>query len=215
MDDEENTLRRRLSSITAKLPPTSYSAFSGRRNGFEGIDGVRNVGCHLFIHLYCAGLNPWQDIRTYRSLHKLVLGFQPDVLVKMNRAAMASNTEMRVPMANHRVVEWAWRLSLDLKIKGGQCKWLLRNVLDSYVPKELIDRPKQGFAIPLDSWLRGPLKEWAKSPLEENLWRHQGYVNPAPISPIRNKWEEYFSGRRNWAYHLPTILMFQGLREQG
>jgi asparagine synthase (glutamine-hydrolysing) len=129
-----------------------------------------------------------------------------DILVKVDRAAMANSLETRVPMLDHRVVEMAWRMPMNLKIRKGEGKWLLRQVLYRHVPKELIERPKMGFGIPLDSWLRGPLRDWGEDLLCENRLRAEGYFTP---EPIRTMWKQHQKGKGNWQYHLWTILMFQ------
>ncbi len=134
-----------------------------------------------------------------------------DILVKVDRAAMACGLETRVPMLDHHIVELAWRMPLSLKIRNGQGKWLLRQVLHRHVPKELIERPKQGFGIPLDSWLRGPLHEWAEELLDEARLRREGYFRP---EPVRQMWAEHCSGRRNWQHHLWNVLMFQAWLEK-
>jgi asparagine synthase (glutamine-hydrolysing) len=129
-----------------------------------------------------------------------------DILVKVDRAAMANSLETRVPFLDHRLVELASRLPMNMKIRDGKTKWILRQVLYQFVPKELIERPKAGFGIPLAEWLRGPLKEWVDDLLNEDRLRTQGYFN---TNYVRKLWHSHLSGKLNNQTLLWNILMFQ------
>jgi asparagine synthase (glutamine-hydrolysing) len=130
-----------------------------------------------------------------------------DLLVKVDRAAMAVSLETRAPFLDHRIVEFAWRLPLHLKLRGQSTKWILKQMLARHVPQELFDRPKRGFSVPVDEWLRGPLRGWAEELLSPSRLREDGYFRP---DAIRRSWEAHLSGRSNRQAQLWAVLMFQG-----
>ena len=129
-----------------------------------------------------------------------------DILVKLDRATMSFGLEGRVPYLDPRVVEFAWRLPLRMKVRPNQGKWILRQLLHRYVPENLVERPKMGFGIPLDSWLRGPMREWAETLLAPRRLQEEGFFDPVAV---RQKWNDHLHGRGAWQFHLWDILMFQ------
>lgn len=140
------------------------------------------------------------------------LTFLPDdILVKVDRAAMAVSLETRAPFLDRDVIEFAWSLPMHMKIRNGQGKWLLRQLLDHYLPRKLVERPKMGFSIPLDAWLRGPLRNWAEGLLSEDRLRRDGYLEPAPI---RKAWKAHLAGQASYGYRLWSVLMFQAWLEE-
>ena len=141
------------------------------------------------------------DCKTYLS---------DDILCKVDRASMSVSLETRAPFLDHRLAELAWRLPLNMKINNGQGKYILRQLLYKYVPRELIERPKMGFGVPLGQWLRGPLCEWAEELLNEKRLEREGYLNPQPITEI---WKQHLSGKYDYSARLWAILMFQAWLE--
>ena len=224
-----NTIKRippdRL-EVNAVLPKRYRQRLLGNKvHKFAGILPSSNAE-DLYDHLVSRWKQPehlllsdWHGVSDRCSPHLLenyfteqmmywdMVGYLPDdILAKVDRASMAVSLESRAPFLDKDVVEFAMSLPLPMKVRGKTSKWILRRVLDQYVPKELIDRPKAGFGVPTDVWLRGPLREWAENLLDSQRIKEDGFFL---AEPIRKRWEEHLSGRLNWQHELWTILMFQ------
>ena len=152
------------------------------------------------------------DIERMMALDMLTY-LPDDILAKVDRAAMNVSLETRVPFLDHRVVEFAWRLPLECKLRGGETKWALRQLLYRHVPREIMERPKMGFGVPIGDWLRGPLRDWAEALLDPARLAAEGFFRPEPVRKI---WADHLGGQVNEQYRLWCVLMFQAwLEAQG
>jgi asparagine synthase (glutamine-hydrolysing) len=129
-----------------------------------------------------------------------------DILVKVDRASMGVSLESRVPMLDHRVVEFAWQLPLHMKLRNGESKWLLKQLLRKYVPAALHDRPKKGFGMPVGAWIRGGMREWAESLLAEQRLRQEGFLDAVRV---RGLWSRHLEGATRSGEGIWRVLMFQ------
>jgi asparagine synthase (glutamine-hydrolysing) len=223
---------QRWDAVFGRLAPAIPAAFHVRRAGDNAhklagmltVDSPVEMYRRLLTHweqpaaLVLGGAEPptvltddaqWPRASTFtqQMMNLDLVSYLPDdILVKVDRASMAVSLEARVPFLDHRVVAFAGGLPLAMKVRGNQGKWLLRTLLYRYVPRDLIDRPKMGFGVPLDSWLRGPLREWAEALLDVGRMRDEGYLQSGPIRAV---WDEHLSGLKNWSYLLWDVLMFQ------
>jgi len=192
--------------IDARSPEEMYQRLSSQWQSPESI--VIDCGSSK-----TNGTMPWPNLGSVAQnvmFMDLVTYLPDDILAKVDRAAMGISLETRVPFLDHAVVEFAWTLPLSMKIRNGESKWLLRQVLDRYVPRQLVERPKFGFGVPIEQWLRGPLKDWAESLLCERRIRNEGFLNPIPIRKI---WKNHLSGARSMQHQLWAVLMFQAWLE--
>ena len=184
-----------LRLVSAWLRPGEVVRGAGANPSCAWTDGLRRNGSR-----------PYEQMMLYDQS-----GYLPDdILVKLDRASMAVSLEGRMPFLDHRVVEFGWKVPSSLRLGGGKGKVILRRILQKYIPLELIDRPKMGFGVPIDEWLRGPLRDWAESLLNESCLREQGHLND---ELIRARWSDHLSGRRNWGQSLWCVLMFQSWLE--
>jgi len=166
---------------------------------------INSVEPSRIYESYSSLFNVLDDVQKMMFLDTITY-LPDDILVKVDRAAMAVSLETRVPFLDHRVVEFAWSLPQKYKINNGVSKLVLREVLYNYVPKNMIERPKMGFGVPLGDWLRGPLKPWAEELISEDKIRKEGLLN---YDLIKDKWDDHMSSKRNWAYQIWDVLMFQ------
>ncbi|GAK33539.1 asparagine synthetase B [Iodidimonas nitroreducens] len=171
------------------------------RDPFAVVLGAQGPGPSVFDQV-----PDFPDFRQKMMYRDLVAYLPDDILTKVDRASMAASLEARVPFLDHHVVEFAWQLPMSAKLKKGVGKHILREVLYRHVPQKLLDRPKMGFGVPIEDWLRGPLRDWAEDLLDEKRLREDGFFDPAPI---RRLWDEHLFHGRRWHYHLWDILMFQ------
>jgi asparagine synthase (glutamine-hydrolysing) len=155
--------------------------------------------------------NEFPDLTARMQFLDLVTYLPDDILTKVDRASMAVALEARVPLLDHRVVEFCGRLPRHAKIRGNTSKWLLRQVLYRHVPPALVERPKMGFGIPLGEWLRGPLRDWAETLLDQRRLCEAGLLDAAMV---HRYWQEHIDGRRNWQYLIWDVLMLEAWRQR-
>jgi asparagine synthase (glutamine-hydrolysing) len=234
-------LRKLLSAVLTSLPADQWTrllAFASNRNApWQAGDKIYKLAAvlrlddeaamyrHLVNHWNPAELMPgvaeaggatWDDALNGGFVERMQLAdiqtyLPDDILTKVDRASMAVALEARVPLLDHRVVEFSWRLPRAMKMRSGTTKWLLREVLYRHVPRELIERPKMGFSIPLGEWLRGPLRDWAENLLSEQRLREAGLLD---VQQVRACWQDHLSGRHNRQYELWNVLMLEAWRER-
>lgn len=203
--DSQLTLRKLGEVLSCREPESIYGRFAshdGSRRLVLGTNGGNGHAVPSWPHDGdFAEQMMLQDLRTY---------LPDDLLVKVDRASMAVSLEGREPLLDHRLVEFAFTLPLPMKIRNGEGKWILRQVLARHLPENLISGPKSGFSIPLSRWLRGPLRSWAEEQLTEKRLREEGFFDSGSV---REMWQQHVSGTAEWHHQLWDVLMFQSWLE--
>jgi len=201
-------LKKAAYLLSAADPDEFYSLFTTNR-----VDGLLMPGNFDHRVDVLKKEDKWVSSNRFVSqmMYEDTIQYLPDdILVKVDRATMAHSLESRIPFLDHRVVEYAWRLPLSAKYRNGQGKWILRQVLNKYVPEKYFERPKMGFGVPMGRWLSGPLRDWGEALLDESSIRQQGYLN---AEVVRKRWTEHSLGVRNWHSQLWSVLVFQAWLE--
>jgi asparagine synthase (glutamine-hydrolysing) len=223
---------KRWNSMAGLMEPILPSSLRGVKVGDKLHKGAQLLSCQSRDEVYLHLMSQWNDPAALvigghqpptlmtgnapaftglddvqRMMALDMITYLPDdILTKVDRAAMGVSLETRVPFLDHRVVEFAWRLPQSMKVRDGQTKWALRQVLYRHVPRAMIERPKQGFGVPITHWLRGELRDWAEALLDESRLRREGFFDP---EMVRAKWQQHLSGEQNWHRQLWNVLMFQ------
>ncbi|MCB1739956.1 MAG: asparagine synthase (glutamine-hydrolyzing) [Gammaproteobacteria bacterium] len=156
-------------------------------------------------------LDEFEDLRARLQFLDMSLYLPDDILTKVDRASMAVGLEVRVPLLDHRVIELAWQFPTEMKVRNGRGKYPLRQLLQRHVPASLFERPKSGFGIPLDDWLRGPLRDWAESLIGEQALRHDPLIDARAVTPL---WQRHLAGHGSHQYALWSLIMLQAWRQR-
>lgn len=213
-------LNKRYANIGHKLHKAAnvLSAESIRNLHFQLISQIHNpsdwlINANEYKTILNDGIERFAELNFVEQMmaYDLITYLPTDILTKVDRAAMAVSLETRVPFLDLEVIEFSALLPMEFKIRNGVTKWALREILYKHVPKDLIERPKMGFAVPLAEWLRGPLKDWAESLLDEKRLHQEGFFN---VEFVRSKWAQHLSGNQNWHHQLWNVLMFQAWLEK-
>ena len=200
-------------SINLKLSKLAFALKAERR--LEFYDLLRAHWKETDLVLGGSFRSPYFELGNFGLLEEMIFQdmqtyLPDDILTKVDRASMAVSLEVRVPFLDHRLIEFAWRVPAQFKVRDGNGKWLMRELLSRYVPRELMERPKQGFEVPIGKWLRGPLRDWAESLLDESRLKREGYLN---AQLVRFVWQSHLAGQSNREHDLWCVLMFQSWLE--